>query len=282
MKKHVSNLIASLAAKEDAFLRTRFVAPIAGEGVVQVRIAGAVCRLRIRPRRFIGWGVFAPMSYTDAVLDRAATMAERRAYLALWPSLRLVMLDGRRAIPGRLSDKRFAIDGEAIVLDVQDAEPFDTIIARFDGQRFWFDEPDPQADPAAAAYLREAIVAMRPPRQLDRPGLTPEQRLAYAAEHDRRVREEIERQKLTDEGRLQTALEHAGARLTSFSEVQDVYRVSYVVDGRRHTSVVRKGDLAIASAGVCLSGEDQKFDLTSLVSVLREGQKIGIHHSVQV
>jgi hypothetical protein len=123
---------------------------------------------------------------------------------------------------------------------------------------------------------------MLPPRRLDRPGLTPEQRLAYAAEHVRREHAEIERRKLSDEGRLQTALEHAGARLTGFSEVQDVYRVSYVVDGRRHTSVVRKDNLAIASAGICLSGEDHKFDLASLVSVLREGQKVGIRHGVQV
>lgn len=68
-----------------------------------------------------------------------------------------------------------------------------------------------------------------------------------------------------------SALAHAGADLCDFTDVEDSYRVTFTVDGHRHVSVVSKADLTVQSAGICLSGEDEKFDLNSLVGVLREG-----------
>jgi hypothetical protein len=166
---------------------------------------------------------------------------------------------------------------------IDEAEMFDTVLARFDGSRFWFDQIDPAGDPSIAAYLRESIVAMVDPRRIDRRGLTPEQRLAYAANHAERLRAQLANTRATGEYRLRQAVEHAGAKLRDFSEVRDVYRVSYVVDGHRHTSVIRKNDLSVQSAGICLSGEDMKFDLASLVSILRAGQQQGaIWHGLPV
>ncbi len=71
--------------------------------------------------------------------------------------------------------------------------------------------------------------------------------------------------------RIRRALEHAGATLESFwFGDDDAVAVRYSVDGNTHVSVVRRKDLSVVSAGICLSGLDRQFDLSSLVSVMRE------------
>jgi hypothetical protein len=70
--------------------------------------------------------------------------------------------------------------------------------------------------------------------------------------------------------RLSEALAHAHGRLQSYAERGDVYAVTYEVDGRVYTSAVRRDDLTVTAAGICLSEQDPIFDLTSLVGVMRE------------
>ena len=277
-KQKVTDLIHRLASVEEQFLRTRFLAPVAGGRGVQVRIASILCMLRVEPADFQGFGLFQPLSHVAARLIRPANMIERRRYLDLFPALSVILVaqEGPQWLAAPATDDaRFHVEG---LLDAQLAEEvdlFDTVRVRFDGGSFWFDEPDSRADPGSAAYLRQCLSAMTDPKDVARSGLTARQSAAYALALVRRLREaEADRQHHA-ERRLRTALAHAGAQLRDFADRDDVYRVTYEVDGRRHTSVVRKDDLTVQSAGVCLSGEDDRFDLHSLVGVLREGSRGG-------
>jgi len=278
--KRVNDALNRLAAAEERFLANEFLAPAIRGGHVQVRIAGVICRLHIQPPDFEGWGVFQPASHTKARLVRAAKLAERQRYLELFPLVRLI-LAGRQgghwlAAPAHRADARFHIDGMVPVRLVEDAQLFELIESRFDGVQFWFAGSDTRSDPAMAAYLRQALDQMLPPEMLSRPGLTAEERAAYAMSFWPRYEASEEARRNREEKRLRQALQHAGAELKSYVERPDVYTVTYEVDGQRHISAVSKKDLAVQVAGICLSGEDEKFDLHSLVGVIREAESGGI------
>jgi hypothetical protein len=272
----ITDALNRLAAAEERFLASEFLAPVFHGGRVQVRIAGVVCSLRTHPADFAGWGVFRPVFHADATLMRQATLTERQRYLELFPLVRLI-LAGRReeqwfALPAHRADSRFRIEGLIPVRLVEEAQLFEVIETRFDGAQFWYAVPDQRWDPATASYLRQELARLTPPEELKRAGLTAEERAAYALNYGPRYEATEEGRRSREERRLRGALAHAGAELKDYIERQDVYTVTYEVDGQRHVSAVAKKDLSVQSAGICLSGEDQKFDLQSLVGVIREGQ----------
>lgn len=270
-RRVVLDLFDRLAAAEAHFLRSEFLAPALPGGVVFVRVAGIVCRLRL-DGTFRGWGVFRPTSATAAALVRHATLAERRGYLELLPRRRVILCrpvgETWEAWPAHHGDRRFGPPAPLRVRFVEEAQPFDVIEIRFDGVQGWFDRVDARADPASAAYLRAALAAETPPGQLQRRGLTLEERMAYA--HVVALRQAALRDQT--EERLRAALAHAGAELAGYVERADGLRVEYAVDGERHVTVVNKDNLGVQLAGICLSGADGQFDLASLVGVLREAQ----------
>jgi hypothetical protein len=296
-KPNVQQLLEQLAAAEQQFLRQEFIAPVLRGGRVAVRMAGVVCDIQTQPAEFVGWGIFQPVSHTEAHLTRSATLAERQQYLDLFPPLSLVVCRqaerGCQCSTASYGDGRFQVEGLVSVELVEGVQQFDVIRARHDGSRFWFDRIDARHSPASAAYLRSAIAERLPPQELSRPGLTAEERAAYELNYWMLAREispeptHVHRAQQTQRGktrrpaslipanpveeRLRASLSHAGAQLVNYLEHADSYRVTYTVGGRRHTSAVSKADLTVQVAGICLSGEDRKFDLSSLVGVLNEG-----------
>jgi hypothetical protein len=295
-RRGLDESMRSLEAKEKEFLTRDFFAPAVAGGDIRVRIGGVACRIRVEPPGFVGWGIFRPLSHDKAQLVRPASLAERREYLRLFPLVRLILCrragDRWFASAASFGDHRVKLDGLAPVMMVDEALQFDTVATRYDGGAFWFDEIDPRRDPGSAAFLREALAARTAPDELDRKGITAEERAAYEvnfwslfrAEHPaahaekspgahaaRGRRRSQPPPTDTVARRLSSDLSHAGAQLIEYLERGDSYRVTYCVDGQRFTSSVNKEDLSVQVAGICLSGEDRLFDLASLVGVLREG-----------
>jgi hypothetical protein len=279
MSEQVDDAFNRLAAAEEHFLASEFLAPALQGSQVHVRIAGVICRLKVEPSAFAGWGVFRPASHTTARLIREARLAERARYLQLFPLVRLILVrqaEGQwLAIPAHGADTRFRIEGMVPVRLVEEGQPFEVIHSRFDGAQFWYEGGDPRWDPGLAAYLRQALPGMLHPDKLSRPGLTPEEHAAYALNYWHRYETSEEARRDREEQRLRQALAHAGAELKGYLERPDVYTITYEVDGQRHVSAVSKKDLSVQVAGICLSGEDEKFDLQSLVGVIREAQAEG-------
>ncbi|CAN5916778.1 hypothetical protein BH23PLA1_BH23PLA1_15400 [soil metagenome] len=277
-----------LAAAERQFLAEEFLAPVVRGGEVFVRIEGIACRLRLHPADFEGWGVFLPYSHTEAEWIRPATLAERRKYLERLPRLGLILVESLGgawwAVPAQSGDSRFRIEGALPVSLAEDVQRFETIQGRFDGARALFESLDDRRDPALAESLRQSLEQMIDPANLDRPGLSREERDAYAlvfrtrqeaieaSQRRRRERMEDEHRRRS-EGRVGEALARAGATLQGVTERADGYRVTFEVDGHRHVSFLGRNDLTVHSAGFCLSGLDEEFDLQSLVGVIREGYR---------
>jgi hypothetical protein len=267
----IHDLLDKMESAERAFLDSEFLAPVLPGGLVRVRIAGLVCTLRVAGPVEPGWAILKPLSLHRAKIVDRPGLGQVRDYLALFPAVRLVLVARAGpdwlAVPAHWGDARFQFAGPARVHLATGVEPFQRIIARYDGTRFWFEGVDRRRSPAIAAYLQEALQAETPPAELHKPTLTAEERDAYrllyeAVEAARRDRVEL---------RLAEALAHAGAELSSYIEREDVYTVTYTVDGQLQRSTVRKDDLTVAVAGICLAGQDRRFDLQSLVGVIREG-----------
>jgi hypothetical protein len=267
----IHDLLDKMESAEDAFLKTEFLAPVLPGGWVRVRIEGLVCTLRVTDRASPGWAILKPLSMDRARVVAEPTLRQIRDYLALFPAVRLLLLaragSDWLAIPAHRGDSRIQVEGPVRVHLATGVEPFQQVIARFDGAIFWFQEIDRRRSPAIAAYLRDEFNAGTPAEDLHKPTLTAEEREVYrlawqAAEAARRDQVEV---------RLADALAHAGAELASYVEREDAYTVTYTVDGRTHRSTVHKDDLTVTAAGICLAGQDRRFDLQSLVGVLREG-----------
>jgi hypothetical protein len=76
--------------------------------------------------------------------------------------------------------------------------------------------------------------------------------------------------------RLQQALEWAGGQLDDVRDREDAWVITWHSSrGEPHTSIIRKEDLGIVSAGICLEERDGDFDVQSLVSVMDEAESNG-------
>jgi len=184
--KHAPTILPSLhrlARDERDALASAFVAPSVRGSDVIARIRGVRCSFQVEPDGFDGWGVFRPIDHDCAALLRMATPGERMKYLRQLPSVCLILCTWRYphwdAVLANPSDRRFPIKDLAPVYLTGTAQQFDTVRARFDGERFLFESLHAHSDPDMAALLRKTLQWGINPRKLRCPELTPGLRKAY-------------------------------------------------------------------------------------------------------
>ncbi|GGA43139.1 hypothetical protein [Okeania sp. KiyG1] len=274
----IRNLLNQLAAQEAQLNNIQFLAPCVGGGRVKTRVAGIVYTFQTQPKKFEGWGIFQPINDKTAKFVEEPSLPQLEEYFQLLKPLRLFLayqLKGQKwlAYPTNESDakQRFGFAKPIAVHLVTEGVMFESIIARFDGSSWWFEDIDRRADPFVAEQLREAFKNITPPKEVRFKGITPEMKTVYdlVARQKEEFMKQMQQQR--DEKQLREALEMGGGELQNFRDRSTYWQVEWVTrDGERHTSAIDKNDLTVVSAGICLSGGDRHFDLQSLVGVVEQ------------
>lgn len=282
-------LLDKLEKQQKNFFENTFIAPVVKGGRVTTRIAGVVHTFAIANKdgeEFEGWAILRPLSYKHAEIVEEAQLEDIAQYLKQFPILRVILAERRErfwiACPVNLADarRRFGLNERNILIPaflVQGAYEFEQAIARFDGAQLWFEDIDPKRDPQVAEALRSAFLREERPEGVHILTFTPEERMAYAFA----LGVELEKKQLSTKERLEQSLARGGARLLSYEERGGRLYVRWQVGRNPYTSLIAKDNLWVVSPGICLVGGGRNLDLTSLVSVVKEGERRGLIHRVQ-
>lgn len=218
--------------------------------------------------------VFKIVSFDRAEFIRPATPGEKRKFLARFPTIRAVTVS-------KVEDDRFlCIDHSGTSLETGEmflvvgcppsTFPFRPINCASTGNSMLFVSNANTTDSFATKALFQEILLPTPrnPKDIKVKYATPWQIKAYEIAYNQIQLEKVE----TLDDRVKKAVEYMNGRLISYVEIDnELMNVSFMVDGRSFTSTINKETLQIVHAGICLDGEDRKFDLTTLVPIMRKG-----------
>lgn len=264
-------ILNKLIAAEKSFSGQQFVAPVINRHTVTVtRVAGVLCSMRTNvPRDFSGLGLFEALTVRTARFLGAASHRQAKFYLDQLPPVYVIAAfqeDGRWSVVSATRGQDLHFTG-LVPLSLSDdrVRQFDTLVARFDGVNLWYQAVVPSMS-LNAGFMRGHYDSEELPETIQCSGMSPRELAAYqvAREH------KLEMLGDPEERRLKHALEGIGGRLVRYEAVDNVYRVTYEVDGHEDVTVVDQNSLiANFTTGICLSGRDSNFDLTTMVSVVR-------------
>lgn len=275
---YYSEEMERMKAVEEKLFSTSFIAPCVGNRKVSVRINGLVHTFCI-DAPFLGWGVFQPVSVSNAKFVGKATPQQITSYLDLFPFCRYIVVEKvdkgtcravYDTVQGYVQNKQNRMSPTPsmfISLCPAEIQLFERVIVRsISSSLHVFDHLDYQQNPEIPHYLDESFLQKVPVETLRFSGLRPSDKIAYGLA----LKLISEKEKQTAQGRLENALAHGGGSLKSYTERDTSYTVTWSVDSVEYVTAIEKADFQVVSSGICLSGEDKKFDLTSLVSVMRE------------
>ena len=271
-------LIEKFARAERDVRRGQVLAPCLRGGKIRVRVQGLVSTFETDPKDFEGWGVFGFNKAGVAVLKESATDLQVRRYLSLFANVRVHLvqpLGGKSwlayPVNSDVAGRVLGFHGPVVVHLVGLARSFQQAVCRWDGSNLWFERIDRRADPTVAGHVATALRNFVAPDKLVFSGCTKEVRAAYGLLFKHSEEAQNHRRVQSDEHRLASALKQGGGELDSFVDRGDCWTVQWRTgSGERHSSAITKSDLTVMSAGICLDGEDELFDLQSLVGVVEQ------------
>jgi hypothetical protein len=271
----IHKILSQLAAIEAELLNTQFLAPCVRGGRVRIRVGSMVYTFQPQPQNFEGWAIFGPINEKIAAVVGKPSLPQLTEYLQLLVPVRLqlaCLLQGQTwlAYPVNESDvkQRIGFAKPVPIHLVSEGSQFEPIVARWDGHSWWFDQIDRRADPRPSEELKAALKKLTFPEEVRFKGMTPSMRTVYELAIQNLKDFDP---KILDERRLQRALKMGGGELRGFCDRADYWLVEWTSrNGERHSSAIAKNDLTVMSAGICLSGDDMKFDLQSLVGVVED------------
>jgi hypothetical protein len=278
MSQDVLDLISKIGAQESSLTKRTFVSPNFNNDTVATRVEGIVYSFSVPKKE--GWFKFQPVNTKRARVVGPADMMEIEEYLKQLGKVRVVLVMKQQGlymgIPDKTNNYGLGFNNlMPIYLCGDYPNDFDRVIARYDGANLWYERVDSGNDPAKGDYLRECMAKITMPEKVKFWGLTLEEKHAYALRmtFDKKFVEEQKKDTIKQD------VEFAGGKFIAFNEKSDHFAVTYTVEGQQFTTRVTKDPRRmVISAGLCLAGDDHKFDLKSLVTVIREAQEREIVH----
>ncbi|MGG6263087.1 hypothetical protein ACQ4M3_07390 [Leptolyngbya sp. AN03gr2] len=268
------NLIHAIHQQQSKLPETRFISPCLPNSKITTRIAGLIYTFTPIDPSYEGWGIFQPQNEQTACKIEDASLPEIEQYLEQFQSLRVRLIfpiKGQTWLAYPINEtamrERVGAAKPIAIHLVTEGLQFRSAIGRWTGKSLWFESTDFRADPIMPDQLNECLRQGIIAEDLRLKGLTPEDRIAYqiASQHTKAFSGQ------GDEQRLRSALTHAGGELRQFEDRGQFWRVEWTTsDGERHISAISKEDLTVMNSGICLSGRDRQFDLTSLVGVIEK------------
>ena len=180
--------------------------------------------------------------------------------------------------------------GETLKVNFLDAPAWELVkFAQWEDGRFYYAGVDYKSSRKIINQVKESFETGKNLNEIK--GITPEIRyyfLLISLQHQSfRQLQGIEKMKLSQgerekrlrefqesfAGRLQKTVEQAGGKLVKFSKRgHDRYTVTWKIGDQRVTSII-KDDMKIYSAGFCLSSQDKRHTMSSLVVLARMFQE---------
>jgi hypothetical protein len=280
----ILDLISKIGAEEKALIDLEFVSPVFNNTQVATRVSGIVYTFII-PKVKPGWYKIKPTDTKFAKVVGEAGLSEIEKYQKYLRDVRVTVAQKKDGIyMGIIGTGTMDVFGQtAYVLLADDTiSDFDRVICKYDGCNFWYSSLDSLNDPSKADYLRESMAKLVPPEKIKYKGLVFDEKAAYGFRVGLDLKYAEEMKRIAEEARkttLQKDVEYAGGQFVNSEEKSDHYSVTYIVDGHQYTSYISKDPShRVITAGICLAGTDHRFDLKSLITVMREGQRRHLIH----